>query len=230
MCSLGFSTYKHISSANTSPLPSFLTYFLIVRDRGREGGREREKHRCETYTDRLPLARPALGTWPTTQACALTGNQTRDLSVCWPTQPTEPQQPGLPLPPSKCLSFSCLTALIRPLRTTLDSSEERDPLPCARPQWEPDTGCGFSQMPFTRARKGSPAPRVGRVPSRSGIEFGYVLVGRCGVLLCGRTKPRTPWQVATAHAPSSCCRGLSPSTLSVWVPVFIHAECGLEFS
>ena len=36
---------------------------------------------CERYTDPLPLTRPQVGTWPTTQACALTGNQTSDLSV-----------------------------------------------------------------------------------------------------------------------------------------------------
>ena len=31
--------------------------------------------------DGLPLACPQLGTWPATQACALTGNQTSDLLV-----------------------------------------------------------------------------------------------------------------------------------------------------
>ena len=35
----------------------------------------------ERNTDRLPLTRPALGTWPATQACALTRNQTGKLSV-----------------------------------------------------------------------------------------------------------------------------------------------------
>ena len=34
--------------------------------------------------DWLPLARPQLGTCPATQACALTGNQTSDLSVRGP--------------------------------------------------------------------------------------------------------------------------------------------------
>ena len=33
----------------------------------------------------LPLVRPLLGTWPTTQACALTGNQTGDPLVRRPT-------------------------------------------------------------------------------------------------------------------------------------------------
>ena len=37
---------------------------------------------CERYIYQLPLARPLLGTWPTTQACALTRNQTGDLLVC----------------------------------------------------------------------------------------------------------------------------------------------------
>ena len=33
----------------------------------------------------MPLIWPRLGTWPTTQACALTGNQTGDLLLCRPT-------------------------------------------------------------------------------------------------------------------------------------------------
>ena len=37
-------------------------------ERGREGERERNINVW------LPLAYPVLGTWPTTQACALTGN------------------------------------------------------------------------------------------------------------------------------------------------------------
>ena len=32
----------------------------------------------------LPLGRPFLGTWPATQACALTGNRTGDSLVCRP--------------------------------------------------------------------------------------------------------------------------------------------------
>ena len=32
----------------------------------------------------FPLVRPLLGTWPETQACALTGNQTGDLLVLRP--------------------------------------------------------------------------------------------------------------------------------------------------
>ena len=39
---------------------------------------------CERHINQLPLACPLLGTWPATQACALTRNQTRDLLVCRP--------------------------------------------------------------------------------------------------------------------------------------------------
>ena len=46
----------------------------------REGEKEGEKHnRCVRETS--PLARPQPGTWPATQACALTGNQIGDLLV-----------------------------------------------------------------------------------------------------------------------------------------------------
>ena len=38
--------------------------------------------RRERNTDWLPLAYPQPGAWPTTQACALTGNKTSDLLVC----------------------------------------------------------------------------------------------------------------------------------------------------
>ena len=36
---------------------------------------------CKRNIDLLPLTRPQPGTWPTTQACALTGNRTGDLAV-----------------------------------------------------------------------------------------------------------------------------------------------------
>ena len=36
---------------------------------------------CKTYMDLMPLANPQLETQPTTQACALARNQTRDLSI-----------------------------------------------------------------------------------------------------------------------------------------------------
>ena len=49
----------------------------------------------DRHISQLPLARPYLGTWPTTQACVLTGNQTSDpYSSQASTQSAEPHQPG----------------------------------------------------------------------------------------------------------------------------------------
>ena len=45
------------------------TYLFTFRERGREGEREGEKHQCVVASYVAPL-----GTWPATQACALTGN------------------------------------------------------------------------------------------------------------------------------------------------------------
>ena len=36
---------------------------------------------CKRNIDQLPLTHPQMGTWPATQACALTGNGTSDLSI-----------------------------------------------------------------------------------------------------------------------------------------------------
>ena len=52
---------------------SFLKDFIyLFLERG--GGREKERERNMTVW--LPLTHPLLGTWPTTQACALPGNGT----------------------------------------------------------------------------------------------------------------------------------------------------------
>ena len=45
-------------------------------------GKGRAKETERNINVWLPLERPPLGTWPTTQACALTGNQTSDPLVC----------------------------------------------------------------------------------------------------------------------------------------------------
>ena len=71
---------------------SFKKFFLkkivfIFRERGREGERKRNIHVW------LPLTWLPLGTWPATQACALTGNRTSDPTAH--AQSTELQQPGL---------------------------------------------------------------------------------------------------------------------------------------
>ena len=52
-------------------------YFLIYLERGE--GKEKERERNINVW--LPLTCPLLGTWPTTQACALTGNRTGDPLV-----------------------------------------------------------------------------------------------------------------------------------------------------
>ena len=49
--------------------------FIIFRERGKE------EDRVRNINVWLPLACPLLGTWPTTQACALTGNPTGDPLV-----------------------------------------------------------------------------------------------------------------------------------------------------
>ena len=51
-------------------------YLFIFREKGMEGERE------GNINVWLPLEHPLLRTWPTTQACALTGNQTGDPLVC----------------------------------------------------------------------------------------------------------------------------------------------------
>ena len=56
----------------------YLFIYLFFREREREGVRGRETSMCKRSINGLPLAEPPPGTWPATQACALTGNQTGD--------------------------------------------------------------------------------------------------------------------------------------------------------
>ena len=53
-------------------------YLFIFREKRREGEREGEKNQCVTMC-------PLVGTWPETQACVLTGNQTGDPLLHRPT-------------------------------------------------------------------------------------------------------------------------------------------------
>ena len=57
-------------------------YLLLERRERRKRGRETSV--CERHIDPLPLTRLHPGTWPTTKACALTRNQTNNLSVLRP--------------------------------------------------------------------------------------------------------------------------------------------------
>ena len=50
----------------------FKDFIYLFLDRGE--GKEKERER--NFNRWLPLARPLLGSWPATQACALTGNPT----------------------------------------------------------------------------------------------------------------------------------------------------------
>ena len=54
-------------------------YFWRAGKEGRKRGRETLM--CERNIHQLPLKRTWLGTWPATQACDLTGNQTGNPSV-----------------------------------------------------------------------------------------------------------------------------------------------------
>ena len=61
-----------------------------------ERGEGRDKEKERSFSVWLPLMYPLQGTWPTTQAHALTGNRTQrpfGSQAC--PQSTEPHQPGL---------------------------------------------------------------------------------------------------------------------------------------
>ena len=72
-----------------------ILYIFIFRERGREEERERNINVW------LPLTHLLLGTWHTTQACALTGNRTSNLLVCQPA-----------LSPLSCTSQGCRVILM----------------------------------------------------------------------------------------------------------------------
>ena len=87
-------------------------YLFLDRAEGKE------KERKRNINVWLPLPCPLLGTWPTTQACALTGNQTSDPLVC-----------RLALNPLSHTSqgnifYFCLIALVRTSNTMLNRVDE----------------------------------------------------------------------------------------------------------
>ena len=55
-------------------LKKHVSYLLFDREGEGMRKRGRETLTCVKYIDRLLLAHPRLGTWPATQAYALTGN------------------------------------------------------------------------------------------------------------------------------------------------------------
>ena len=76
---------------NKTDLVSFYKKKMLFtfREKGKEGERKRgrEISMCERNIDWLPLIHTPTKDWPTTQECALTGNQT---TLRGDTQPTEP--------------------------------------------------------------------------------------------------------------------------------------------
>ena len=83
--------YGSINYLNIHMHIYFLKIYLFL-----ERGERREKERERKIDVYLPLAHPLLGTWPTTQACALTGNQTRrPFGSQAGAQSPEPHRPGI---------------------------------------------------------------------------------------------------------------------------------------
>ena len=80
---LGSAGLPHLSKLFTLSF-FFPKILFIFRERGREGEREGEKHWCVRETSISCLSHAQPRTWPATQVCALTGNQTSDLLV-WGT-------------------------------------------------------------------------------------------------------------------------------------------------
>ena len=72
------------------PVNFFKRFYLLILERGREGERKGEKYHCA-----IAFCAPPTGdlTWPTTQECALTGNQMGTLRSQAGAQSTEPHQP-----------------------------------------------------------------------------------------------------------------------------------------
>ena len=63
---------------------SFKDFIYLFLERGEGEEKERERN----INVRLPLVCPILGTWPATQACALSGNQMGDTLVLRPVLST----------------------------------------------------------------------------------------------------------------------------------------------
>ena len=72
----------HMSSCVSCAFLFFKKILFIYLFLERGEGKEKEKERNINVW--LSLAHPPLGTWPTTQACALTGNRTSDPLVYRP--------------------------------------------------------------------------------------------------------------------------------------------------
>ncbi|KAF6094981.1 hypothetical protein HJG60_012021 [Phyllostomus discolor] len=78
-----FCSYRGTSPIGLGPhsMTSFNLFLRLFIYLFLERGEGKEKERERNISVWLPLAHPLLGTWPATQACALTGNQTNDPLV-----------------------------------------------------------------------------------------------------------------------------------------------------
>ena len=93
--------------------------FIYFRERGREGERK------EKARERKLLMLPQQGTWPTTQACALTGNGTGDPSICRPAvNPLSHTGQG-----RMCTTYSIICILLTPSHK---SSSTKDFKQCSK--------------------------------------------------------------------------------------------------
>ena len=71
-----FVTFSTIMLSRFIHILFYFIFKFIFRERRRKGDRKGEKHQCAVASWASPT-----GTWPTSQACALTGNQTGDPLV-----------------------------------------------------------------------------------------------------------------------------------------------------
>ena len=109
----------------------FEDFIYLFLKRGKGGRkRERETSVCYRYINRLPLTCHQLGTWPTTQACALTGNQTGifQFATCSSVHLTTPARAGFicPLVPHSdrgLLSLLAFGVCLLISKTTLNLSK-----------------------------------------------------------------------------------------------------------
>ena len=103
---------------------------FFLRERGREEERERNIDAWEIYQS-VASCTPPMGTWPTTQACALTGNWTGDLLVGRPLLNAWATPARWFFSSFKCVcewTYSLLSIYCRPsifLGMRIDGSEDR---------------------------------------------------------------------------------------------------------
>ena len=96
-----------------------------------ERGEEREKEREWNINVWLPLTHPLLGTWPATQACALTGNQTGDALVHRPAlNPLSHTSQGLHLRFKTYVNFLLLDLVLFNLQLNNSGNWWRQRLDC----------------------------------------------------------------------------------------------------